>query len=84
MHHKLDLETLSPGEAGGLLTTLGDQLAGGIVAVGGHQVTVAGPVSVSMEVDASHALAHVSVTIRCQRPDGGSHLLEEELARPGG
>jgi hypothetical protein len=84
MHHNVDLEYLSLAEAAAVLAAVADQLAAGTLAVDGGHVTVTGPVSVLMDIDASRALAHVTIDIHCHRPDGGSRRLREELARPGG
>lgn len=84
MHEKLDLERLSPMEAAITMNGLAEELADGVIAIGQDRIKVTGPMSVSIKVDASHALAHIEVHIDCRRPDGGSRLLQEELARPGG
>lgn len=84
MHPKVDLEYLSLAEAAAVLADVADQLAAGTLVVEGHHVNITGPVSVLMNIDASRALAHVTIDIHSHRPDGGSRRLQEELARPGG
>lgn len=84
MHHKVDLEYLSPTEAAAVLAGVADQLAAGNLVVEGSRLSITGPVSVVMDIDASRALAHVTIDIHSHRPDGGSRRLQEELARPGG
>jgi hypothetical protein len=84
MHHKVDLEYLSPAEAAAVLADVAEQLAAGTLVVEGNHVSVTGPMSVLMEIDASRALAHVRIDIHSHRPDRGSRRLQEELARPGG
>ena len=84
MHHKFELEDLPPVEASALLADLAEQLTDGTVVIEGHPITVAGPMALSVDVDAGHERAQISITDTCHRPGGGSRRLHEELARPGG
>jgi hypothetical protein len=84
MERSLRLDQTSPAKAAHLLARLARQLEAGVLDVGGSRVRVVEPVDVSVELDTSPITARMAITLRCRRPDGGSRLLREELARPGG
>lgn len=84
MERHLQLDYLTLGQASELLAGISDQLADGIVACDGTELRVTGPVTLSVDLDASHTSARVTIGLKCHRPDGTSRLLQEELARPGG
>ncbi|HLF40810.1 MAG TPA: hypothetical protein VI854_04965 [Acidimicrobiia bacterium] len=84
MDWHLRLEQVPPSEAAELLAGIARELQDGVLEVGGTRMRVSGPVDMSIDVDASPTSAHAVITVRGQRPDGGSRLLREELAHPGG
>ena len=84
MHEDRDLEGLSPEEAAAVLAGIAERLAAGAIEIDGTPAAIAGPVTVSVHAEASHALSHLAIKISAHRPGSVSRLLEEELARPGG
>lgn len=84
MREHFQLQDLSPAEASAALAAIAEQLGAGTLVISGTPVGIAGPATVTVDVDATRAVAHLAVTVHCHRPEGVSRLLQEELARPGG
>jgi len=84
MEQKIRLEHLSLAEAAALLGAIAEELAEGVLSAEGGEIRVTAPVTLSVELDASHTAAHATISLQCNRPDGVSRLLQEEMARPGG
>jgi len=84
MERKLQVECPTLAEAAEFLAGLADRLAEGTLEVEETGIRVTAPVSLAVELDVSHTSARATIAVQCHRPDGGSRLLQEELARPGG
>jgi hypothetical protein len=84
MEWNVQREEISAADTAEVLHRIARQLEAGALDVDGTPIRVTGPMTVSIELDASHVVAHAVVNVWCRRPDRGSRLLREELARPGG
>jgi hypothetical protein len=84
MEWNVQREEMSAADTAELLRGIARQLDAGALDVDGAPIRVTGPMTISIELDASHLAAHMVVNVWCRRPDRGSRLLLEELARPGG
>ena len=84
MEWNVQREEISAADTAELLRSIARQLDAGSLDVDGAPIRVTGPTTTSIELDASHIAAHMVVNVWCRRPDSGSRLLHEELARPGG
>jgi len=84
MKRHLQLEHLTPAQAAELLAGVVEDLAAGTLKIEGAEARIAGPVRLTVDLDASHTSPRLAIALECHGPDRVSRLLEEELARPGG
>ena len=67
MHDHLDVDNLSPAEAGEVLSVITEQFTDAALVIEGTPVPISGPVSLAAAVDTVDGDAILTITVSCRR-----------------